>query len=237
MSTQKRQLLREQALRAKTHITLDEIGRRLAIGDFKELNIIIKGDVDGSVEALADALLKLSTENIQVNVIHKGVGSISESDVLLASASDAVIVGFQVRPPATVRRLAEKEGIEIRLYSIIYDAIDSIRDAMEGMLAPTIKEEITGTATVREVFKISKVGTVAGCHVTSGWIKRNNPIRVIRKDIVIHTGKVQQLKRFKEDVQEVKNNLECGISIDNFHDLQQEDVLEGFERKEVERKL
>ncbi len=233
----KQQILREQGLRAKTHITLDEIGRRLAIGNFKELNIVLKGDVDGSVEALSDALLKLSTEEIQVNIIHQSVGAISESDVLLASAADAIVIGFQVRPSAHARKLAEKEGIDIRLYSIIYDAINNVKDAMQGMLAPSVEEKITGNTTVREVFKISKVGTVAGCYVTDGYIKRANQIRLIRDGIVIYTGHIQQLRRFKEDVQEVKNGLECGISIKNFNDIKVDDVIEGFEVKEVARML
>lgn len=233
----KQQMLREQGLRAKTHITLDEIGRRLAIGNFKELNIVLKGDVDGSVEALADALLKLSTEEIQVNIIHQSVGAISESDVLLASAADAIIIGFQVRPSANTRKLAEKEGIDIRLYSIIYDAINNVKDAMQGMLAPSIEEKITGNTTVREIFKISKVGTVAGCYVTNGYVKKTNQIRLIRDGIVIYTGHVHQLRRFKEDVQEVKNGIECGISIKNFNDIKVDDVIEGFEVKEVARTL
>ena len=233
----KQQILREQSLRTKTHITLDEIGRRLAIGNFKELNIVLKGDVDGSVEALADALLKLSTDEVQVNIIHKSVGAISESDVLLASAADAVVIGFQVRPSANVRKLADKEGIDIRLYSIIYDAINNVKDAMQGMLAPSIEELITGNATVREVFKISKVGTVAGCYVTDGSIKRGNRIRLIRDGVVIYTGHINQIRRFKEDVQEAKTGFECGVSIKNFNDIKVDDVIEGFEEKEVARTL
>ncbi len=233
----KQQILREQSLRTKTHITLDEIGRRLAIGNFKELNIVLKGDVDGSVEALADALLKLSTEEIQVNIIYKSVGAISESDVLLAAAADAVVIGFQVRPSANIRKLAAKEGIDIRLYSIIYDAIDNVRDAMQGMLAPSREEVVTGNAIVREVFKISKVGTVAGCYVTDGRIKRDNQIHLVRGGVVIYTGYINQLRRFKEDVQEVKNGFECGISIKKFNDIKVDDVIEGFEEKEVARKL
>jgi translation initiation factor IF-2 len=233
----KQQIMREQSLRTKTHITLDEIGRRLAIGNFKELNILLKGDVDGSVEALADALLQLSTEEIQVNIIYKSVGAISESDVLLASATDAIVIGFQVRPSANVRKLAEKEGIEILLYSIIYDAINHVKDAMQGMLAPSIQEVITGNATVREVFKISKVGTVAGCYVTDGYIKKSNQVRLIRDGIVIYTGHINQLKRFKEDIREVKNGFECGTSIKNFNDIKVNDVIEGFEKREVVRTL
>ncbi len=228
---------REQSVRAKKHITLDEIGRRLAIGSFKELNIIVKGDVDGSIEALADSLLKLSTAEVQVNIIHKGVGQISESDVLLASASDAVIVGFQVRPSSSARKIAENEEIEIRLYSIIYDAINDVRDAMEGMLAPTVEEFITGNIEIREVFKISKVGTVAGCFVTDGFVKRSNQVRLIREGIVTYSGHINQLKRFKEDMQEVKKNYECGISIKNFNDIKVGDIIEGFEEREIKRTL
>ena len=224
-------------MRTKTHITLNEIGRRLAIGNFKELNIILKGDVDGSIEALSDALLKLSTEEIQVNIIHKSVGAITESDILLASAADAIVIGFQVRPSANTRKLAEKEGIEIRLYAIIYDAINNVKDAMQGMLAPAIEEVITGNATVREVFKIPKIGHVAGCYVTDGYIQKANQIRLIRDGVVIYTGKIYQLKRFKEDVQQVKNGFECGISITNFNDIKVDDVIEGFDEQEVARKL
>jgi translation initiation factor IF-2 len=233
----RQQIQREQNLRTKKHITLDEIGRRLAIGSFRELNVIVKGDVDGSIEALADSLLKLSTPEVQVNIIHKAVGQISESDVLLASASDAIIVGFQVRPSSSARRLAEQEEIEIRLYSIIYDAINEIKDAMEGMLAPEFQEVITGNVEIREVFKISKVGTVAGCMVTDGFIKRNNQIRIIRDGIVVYTGEIQQLRRFKDDVAEVKQGYECGISIKNFNNLEEGDIIEGFEQREVKRSL
>ena len=231
------QLMREQGLRTKKHITLDEIGRRLAIGSFKELNIILKGDVDGSVEALSDSLLKLSTEEIQVNIKHKGVGQISESDVLLASATDAIIVGFQVRPSVGARKLAEHEEIEIRHYSIIYDAINEIKDAMEGMLAPEYEEVITSNVEVRDVFKISKVGTVAGCMVTDGTIKRNNRIRVVRDGIVVFTGEIDALKRFKDDVNEVKHGFECGIRLKNFNDIKEGDVIESFEQKEIKRTL
>jgi len=233
----RQQIQREQNLRTKKHITLDEIGRRLAIGSFRELNVIVKGDVDGSIEALADSLLKLSTQEVQVNIIHKAVGQISESDVLLASASDAIIVGFQVRPSPSARRLAEQEEIEIRLYSIIYDAINEIKDAMEGMLAPEFQEVITGNVEVREVFKISKVGTVAGCMVTDGFVKRNNQIRLVRDGIVVYTGEIQQLRRFKDDVAEVKQGYECGISIKNFNNIEVGDVIEGFEQREVKRSL
>jgi translation initiation factor IF-2 len=237
IANKREQILREQSMRTKKHITLDEIGRRLAIGTFKELNVIVKGDVDGSVEALSDSLLKLSTDEVAINIIHKAVGQISESDVLLASASDAVIVGFQVRPSASARKIAENEEIEIRLYSIIYDAINEIKDAMEGMLAPTVEEVITGNIEVREVFKISKVGTVAGCYVTDGIVKRSNKVRLIREGIVKYEGEVNQLKRFKEDVQEVKNGYECGISIKNYNDIKVGDVIEGFEEREVKRTL
>lgn len=237
VANKREQILREQSIRTKKHITLDEIGRRLAIGSFKELNVIVKGDVDGSIEALADSLLKLSTEEVQVNILHKAVGQISESDVLLASASDAVIVGFQVRPSGGARKLAETEEIEIRLYSIIYDAINDVKDAMEGMLEPTSEEVITGNIEVRDVFKISKVGTVAGCYVTDGIVKRSNQVRLVRDGIVVYTGEINQLKRFKEDVGEVKNGYECGLSIKNFNDIKVGDIIEGFEVKEVKRTL
>jgi translation initiation factor IF-2 len=237
IATKRGQINREQSIRTKKHITLDEIGRRLAIGSFKELNVIVKGDVDGSIEALSDSLLKLSTEEVQVNIIHKAVGQISESDVLLASASDAVIVGFQVRPSSGARKTAENEEIEIRLYSIIYDAINDVKDAMEGMLEPKSVEVITGNIEVREVFKITKVGTVAGCYVTEGSVKRSNKIRLVRDGIVVHQGEINQLKRFKDDVQEVKKSFECGLSIKSFNDIQVGDVVEGFEMKEVKRTL
>ena len=237
VANKREQILREQSIRTKKHITLDEIGRRLAIGSFKELNVIVKGDVDGSIEALADSLLKLSTEEVQVNILHKAVGQISESDVLLASASDAVIVGFQVRPSGGARKLAETEEIEIRLYSIIYDAINDVKDAMEGMLEPTSEEVITGNIEVRDVFKISKVGTVAGCYVTDGIVKRSNQVRLVRDGIVVYTGEINQLKRFKEDVSEVKNGYECGLSIKNFNDIKVGDIIEGFEVREVKRTL
>ncbi|MEQ9300297.1 MAG: translation initiation factor IF-2 [Cyclobacteriaceae bacterium] len=237
IATKREQILREQSMRTKKHITLDEIGRRLAIGSFKELNVIIKGDVDGSIEALSDSLLKLSTGEVQVNIIHKAVGQISESDVLLASASDAIILGFQVRPSPAARKIAENEEIEIRLYSIIYDAINEIKDAMEGMLAPSVEEVITGNIEVREVFKITKVGTVAGCYVTDGFVKRQNQIRLIRDGIVAYTGEINQLKRFKDDVNEVKGGYECGISIKSYNDIQEGDVIEGFEEREVKRTL
>ncbi|GAB3653814.1 translation initiation factor IF-2 [Echinicola sediminis] len=236
IANSREQINREQSMRTKKHITLDEIGRRLAIGSFKELNIIIKGDVDGSVEALSDSLLKLSKDEVSVNIIHKGVGQISESDVLLASASDAIIVGFQVRPSSSAKRLAEQEEIEIRHYSIIYDAINQIKDAIEGMLEPEFEEVITGNIQVREVFKISKVGTVAGCYVTDGYVTRKNKIRVIRDGIVIHDGEIDQLKRFKDDVSEVKAGYECGISIKGYNDIKIDDTIEGYEMREVKRK-
>jgi translation initiation factor IF-2 len=237
LAAKRGQLLREQSIRTKKHITLDEIGRRLAIGSFKQLNVIVKGDVDGSVEALSDSLLKLSTQEIQVAIIHRGVGQISESDVLLASASDAVIVGFQVRPSGAAKRLAENEEIEIRLYSIIYDAINDVKAAMEGMLAPETEEVIVGNAEVREVFKISKIGTIAGCMVTDGSIKRSNPIRLIRDGIVTYAGKLGSLKRHKDDASEVKSGFDCGIGIDGFNDIKEGDVIESYEQREVKRTL
>lgn len=236
IANSREQIQREQSLRTKKHITLDEIGRRLAIGSFKELNIIIKGDVDGSVEALADSLLKLSKDEVSVNIIHQGVGQISESDVLLASASDAIILGFQVRPSANAKKLAEQEEIEIRHYSVIYDAINQIKDAIEGMLEPTFEEIITGNIEVREVFKISKIGTVAGCYVTNGNISRKNKIRIIRDGIVIHEGDIDQLKRFKDDVSEVKAGYECGVSIKGFHNIEVDDTFEGYKMEEIKRK-
>lgn len=237
IATKREQLQRMQGLRTQKHITLDEIGRRIAIGNFKELNVIVKGDVDGSIEALTDSLIKLSNEEVQVNVIHKAVGQISESDVLLAAASNAVVIGFQVRPSSAARRLAEKEEIEIRLYSIIYDAINEIKDAIEGMLAPETKEEITCSVEVLEVFKISKVGSVAGCMVREGKITRNSKIRVIRDGIVVYTGKLGSLKRFKDDVKEVANGLDCGLNVENFNDIKVGDFIEGYQEVEVARKL
>ncbi|WP_276498855.1 translation initiation factor IF-2 [Pontibacter litorisediminis] len=237
IASNRSQLQREQSLRTRKHITLDEIGRRLAIGTFKELNVIVKGDVDGSVEALSDSLLKLSTNEVQVNIISKGVGAISESDVLLASASDAIIIGFQVRPSQNARRLAEQEQIDVRLYSIIYDAINEVKDAMEGMLAPTLKEEITGNVEVREVFKISKVGTIAGCMVTDGTIQRNAKVRLVRDGIVVHDGEILALKRFKDDVAEVRQGYECGISLKGYNDIQVGDIIEAYVEKEVKRTL
>ena len=231
------QLQREQGLRTQKHITLDEIGRRLAIGNFKELNVIVKGDVDGSIEALSDSLLKLSTEQIQVNIIHKSVGQISESDVLLASASDAIIIGFQVRPSVSARKLAEAEQIDIRLYSIIYDAINEVKAAMEGMLDPEFEEKITSNVEIREVFKISKVGTIAGCMVLDGKITRNSKVRIIRDGVVIYTGELASLKRFKDDVKEVATGYECGLNIQNFNNIEVGDIVESYEQVEVKRKL
>jgi len=219
IATKRSQLLREQSVRTQRHITLDEIGRRIALGDFKELNIILKGDVDGSVEALTDSFQKLSTDEIQVNIIHKAVGPITESDVLLASASDAVIIGFNVRPMGNARQVAEKEEIDIRMYSIIYDAINDLKDAMEGMLSPEMKEEITGTAEIRETFKISKVGTIAGCMLTSGKIFINSSIRLIRDGVVIYTGDLSSFKRFKVDVKEVSKGYYCGLQVKNYNDI------------------
>ena len=237
IAAKRMQLQREQSVRTQRHITLDEIGRRIALGDFKELNIILKGDVDGSVEALTDSFQKLSTEEIQVNIIHKGVGAITESDVLLASASDAIIIGFNVRPMGNARSVADKEEIDIRTYSIIYDAINDVKDAMEGMLSPEMKEEITGTAEIRETFKISKIGTIAGCMVTSGKILRNAGIRLIRDGVVVYTGELASLKRFKDDVKEVSKGYDCGMQIKNYNDIYEGDVIEAFQEVEVKKKL
>ncbi|MDR3350852.1 MAG: translation initiation factor IF-2 [Prevotellaceae bacterium] len=237
IANKREQLLRMQELRSTKHITLEEIGRRIAIGNFRELNIIVKGDVDGSIEALSDSLIKLSNEEIHVNVIHKAVGAISESDVLLAAASNAIIIGFQVRPSASARKLAEQEEIEIRLYSVIYDAINEVRDGIEGMLAPEQKEEITATVEVREVFKISRVGTVAGCMVKEGKITRHSKIRIIRDGIVIYTGLLGSLKRFKDDVKEVSTGYDCGLNIENFNDIKTGDIIEAYEIVEIKRKL
>ncbi|MDO4228877.1 MAG: translation initiation factor IF-2 [Capnocytophaga sp.] len=231
------QLQREQSVRTQRHITLDEIGRRIALGDFKQLNIILKGDVDGSVEALTDSFQKLSTEEIQVSIIHKGVGAITESDVLLASASDAIIIGFNVRPMANARTLADKEEIDIRTYSIIYDAINDLKDAMEGMLSPVFKEEVTGTVEIRELFKISKVGTIAGCMVTDGKVYRTSKIRIIRDGVVIYTGELSSLKRFKDDVKEVSKGYDCGLQVKNYNDIKEGDVLEAYQEVAVKKKL
>ncbi|PID89464.1 MAG: translation initiation factor IF-2 [Bacteroidia bacterium] len=237
LANKRLQLQREQGLRAQKHITLDEIGRRIAIGNFKELNVIVKGDVIGTVEALSDSLIKLSTEQIQVNVIHKAVGQIVESDIMLATASNAIVIGFQVRPSIGARKLAETEGIDIRLYSIIYDAINEIKDAMEGMLSPEIKEEIKGTAEILEIFKITKVGTIAGCIVRDGKITRTAKVRVIREGIVIYSGELGSLKRFKDDVKEVKSGFECGLNIERFNDIKVGDLVEAYEETEVKRRL
>ena len=237
IAAKRSQLSREQSVRTQRHITLDEIGRRIALGGFKELNIIIKGDVDGSVEALTDSLQKLSTEEIQVNIIHKGVGAITESDVLLASASEAIIIGFNVRPSVSARQLAEKEEIDIRNYSIIYKVIDEVKDAMEGMLSPDIVEEISGSAEIRETYKISKVGTIAGCMVQEGKIYRNSKIRLIRDNVVIFTGELASLKRFKDDVKEVSKGYDCGMQVKNYNDIMVNDVIEAFQEVEVKKTL
>jgi translation initiation factor IF-2 len=237
IATKRERLAREQSLRTQTMLTLDEIGRRIAVGNFQELNLIVKGDVDGSVEALSDSLIKLSTEQIQVNVIHKAVGQISESDVTLAAASKAIIVGFQVRPSQAARRMAEHDGVEIRLYSIIYDAIEEVKDAMEGMLAPETKEEIDGYLEVKTVFKITKVGTVAGCLVKEGKIKRTDKVRLIRDGIVLYAGDLGSLKRFKDDVKEVGTNFECGLNITGFNDIQEGDLVEAYSETLVKKKL
>ena len=237
IAAKRTQLMREQSVRTQRHITLAEIGRRIALGQFKELNIILKGDVDGSVEALSDSFSKLSTEEIQINIIHKGVGAITETDVMLASASDAIIIGFNVRPAGNARQLADKEEIDIRNYSIIYDAIDDLRDAMEGMLSPEMKEEVTGTAEVRELFKISKVGTIAGCMVTDGKIFRSSKIRVIREGVVVFTGELTALKRFKDDVKEVSKGYDCGIQIKGYNDIEERDIVEAYQEVAVKKKL
>lgn len=237
IASKRSQLMREQSVRTQRHITLDEIGRRIALGQFKELNVILKGDVDGSVEALSDSFSKLSTEEVQINIIHKGVGAITETDVNLASASDAIIIGFNVRPAGNARQLADKEEIDIRYYSIIYAAIDDLKDAMEGMLAPEMKEEILGTAEIREIFKISKVGSIAGCMVTDGKILRTSKIRVIREGVVVHTGDLVALKRFKDDVKEVSKGYDCGIQIKGFNDIEISDVIEAYHEVAIKKKL
>ena len=237
IANKREQLQREQGLRTQKMLTLDEVGRRLALGDFHELNVIVKGDVDGSVEALSDSLIKLSTDEIQVNIIHKAVGQITEGDVLLAAASNAIIVGFQVRPSMGARKLAEKEQIDIRLYSVIYQAIEELKSAMEGMLSPEIKEEIIATVEVLETFKISKVGTIAGCIVRDGKITRTAKIRVIREGIVIYTGVLGSLKRFKDDVKEVTKGFECGLNIENYNDIRVGDMIEGYQEVEVKKTL
>lgn len=237
IAAKRTQLIREQSVRTQRHITLDEIGRRIALGEFKELNIILKGDVDGSVEALTDSLQKLSTDEIEIKIIHKGVGAITESDVLLASASDAIVIGFNVRPMGNARMLADKEEIDIRSYSIIYDAINDIKDAMEGMLSPELREEITGTAEIRETFKISKIGTIAGCMVTTGKIYKNSGIRLIREGVVVFTGSLISLKRFKDDVKEVSKGYDCGLQVKNYNDIKEGDVLECFQEIAVKKSL
>jgi translation initiation factor IF-2 len=237
IAAKRTQLQREQSVRTQRHITLAEIGRRIALGQFKELNIILKGDVDGSVEALSSEFSKLSTEEIQINIIHKGVGAITETDVMLASASDAIIIGFNVRPAGNARQLAQKEEIDIRSYSIIYDAINDLKDAMEGMLSPEMKEEITGTAEIREIFKVSKIGSIAGCMVTDGKIFRNSKIRLIREGVVIFTGELATLKRFKDDVKDVAKGYDCGMQIKNYNDIEQLDLIEAFQEVEVKKKL
>ena len=237
IATKRQQLQREQSVRTKKHLTIEEIGRRIALGDFKELNLIVKGDVDGSVEALVDSLQKLSTDKVQVSIVHKGVGQISESDVLLASASDAIIVGFQVRPSTGARKLAEAEEIQIRQYSIIYKAIEEIKEAMEGMLSMKIEEKVVGTAEIRETFKITKVGTIAGCFVQDGKINRNNKVRIIRDGIVMYSGNLGSLKRFKDDVKDVTKGYECGLNIDKFNDIRVGDIVEAFEEVEVKQTL
>ena len=237
IATKRSQLQREQSVRTQKTLTLDEIGRRIALGDFKELNIILKGDVDGSVEALTDSFQKLSTEEIQVNILHKGVGAITESDVLLATASDAIIVGFNVRPQGNARIVAEKEEVDIRTYSIIYDAINDLKDAMEGLLSPEMKEEITGNAEIREVYKISKLGNIAGCMVITGKIFRDSKIRVIREGIVVHDGILTSLKRFKDDVKEVSKGYDCGLQLKNYNDIQINDTIEAYHEVAVKKKL
>ena len=237
IAVKRQQLQREQGVRSQRSVTLEELGRRIAVGEFKELNLIVKGDVDGSIEALSDSLEKLSTEKVQVNIIHKAVGQVSESDILLASASSAIIIGFQVRPSGAARRLAEKEGVQIKLYSVIYKAIEEMKDAMEGLLSAKIEENVVGSAEIRETFKISKVGTIAGCFVIDGNIKRNNKVRVIREGVVVYTGTLGSLKRFKDDVKEVAKGFECGLNIDRFNDIKVGDVVEAYEEVEVKQTL
>jgi translation initiation factor IF-2 len=237
IATKRQQLQREQGVRTQKTVTLEELGRRIAVGEFKELNLIVKGDVDGSIEALSDSLQKLSTEKVQVNIIHKAVGQITESDVLLASASSAYIIGFQVRPSATARKLAETEEIQIKLYSVIYKAIEEMRDAMEGLLSAKIEENIVGSAEIRETFKISKIGTIAGCFVTEGKILRSSKVRVLREGIVVYTGLLGSLKRFKDDAKEVLKGYECGLNIEKFNDIKVGDVVEAYEDVEVKQTL
>ena len=237
IAIKRQQLQREQGVRTQRTVTLEELGRRIEVGEFKELNLIIKGDVDGSIEALSDSLLKLTTEKVQVNIIHKAVGQISDSDVLLASASNAIIIGFQVRPSASARKLAEQEEIQIKLYSIIYKAIEEMRDAMEGLWSAKIEEKIVGSAEIRETFKISKVGTIAGCFVTEGKILRSSRVRVIREGVVAYTGELGSLKRFKDDAKEVAKGFECGLNIERFNDIKVGDVVEAYEEVEVKQTL
>jgi translation initiation factor IF-2 len=237
IANKREQLQRELSLRTKKRPGLEELGRRRALNDFHELNLVVKGDVDGSIEALSDSLIKLSTPEVQVNVLHKGVGAISESDVTLAAASDAIIIGFQVRPSAAARREADKEGVEIRLYSVIYKAIEEVKDAMEGMLSPEIKEEIVGTAEVLQTYHISKVGTIAGAIVRDGRVKRTNKVRVIRDGIVIYTGELGSLKRFKDDAKEVVSGYDCGLSVQGYNDIREGDLIEAFEEVEVKKTL
>ena len=237
IAAKRTQLIREQSVRTQRHITLDEIGRRIALGDFKELNIILKGDVDGSVEALTDSFQKLSTEEIQVNIIHKGVGAITESDVLLASASNAIIVGFNVRPVGTARQLADKEEIDVRSYSLIYDAINDLKEAMEGLLSPDMREEMLGEVEIRETYKISRVGTIAGCMVMDGKITRNSLVRVVREGVVVYTGALESLKRFKDDAKEVTKGYDCGLQIKDFNDIKTGDTIEAYIEVAVKKKL
>ena len=237
IANKREQLQREQTIRTKKHLTLDEIGRRIALGDFKELNIILKGDVDGSVEALTDMLQRLSTEEIQVNILHKGVGQITESDILLATASDAIVIGFNVRAGANAKDLAEKEEIEIRTYSVIYDAIDDVKEAMEGMLSPEIREQVVGNVEIREVFKISKVGSIAGCMVLSGKVTRNSKVRLLRDGIVKYDGELESLKRYKDDVKEVTKGYECGLNLKGYNDIEVGDLLEIYEEVAIKKKL
>ena len=237
IAAKRTQLVREQSVRTQKHITLDEIGRRIAIGDFKELNIILKGDVDGSVEALSDSFQKLSSDEIHVNIVHKAVGAITESDILLASASEAIVIGFNVRPTGNARSIADKEEVDIRNYSIIYDAINDLKDAIEGMLSPELREEVTGSAEIRETFKISKVGTIAGCMVMNGKILRKSKVRLIREGIVITTTELASLKRFQDDVKEVSKGYDCGIQLKNYNDIKIGDTLECFNELKVKKTL
>ena len=237
IANKRSQLQREQSIRTKKHLTLDEIGRRIALGDFKELNIILKGDVDGSIEALSDQLQRLSTEEIQVNILHKGVGQITESDILLATASDAIVIGFNVRAGANAKELADREQIDIRTYSVIYAVIDEVKEAMEGMLSPEIKEQVIGNVEIRQVFKISKVGSIAGCMVLSGKVTRNAKVRLLRDGIVKYDGELESLKRFKDDVKEVTKGYECGLNLKGFNDLEENDQLEIYEEVAVKKKL